>query len=374
MSPKSPILTNCEEAFNLSPIPIWVLDMDTLRVVWANKVAMDFWCAENMEELSQRDMLDRAPPPVLTRLRRTFARVLAGEVFHEDWTFVPMGKPRAMLLHLQGIVLRDGRLGMLNQALKIEEAASDAILRSLAMVRHAKASTVLVDGHGAILTQNAGSCIEFGDADSWFPWIEDRQAARDILDRVLAGQIVEAQMNVLSKRGLRVHEILAHGLRDPVTGDIAVLIQHFDVTDRVEAEKLVQVHLATLREQQREILALSTPFLDVGAQTLALPLIGRIDEKRAGEITGRLLELVAVRGIERVILDVTGVPSVDAISTTFLRRLVDAIVLLGAKPILTGIRSDLARMLVSSDQHLSGITIRRSLAEGLEKSRSRGRG
>jgi len=370
MSTQIPHLANCEVAFELSPIPVWVLDVDSLRVAWANPPALEFWCATSLEELAGRDMLDNAPQPVLVRLRKTIARVLSGDVFHEDWTFVPKGNPRMMLLHLRAIVLRDGRLAMLNQAVKIEEGASASILRSLAMVRHAKATTVLIDEQGMILAQNAGAAAEFGATDSWLEWLENPDQAREILRSALAGHIVETETLVRCLRGERVHAILAHGLRDPATGNIAVLVQHFDVTERVEAERQVQTHLATLREHQREILALSTPFLDVGADTLALPLIGRIDEMRANEITSRLLQMVADRGIERVILDITGVASVDTASITFLRRLVDAVVLLGAKPIVTGIRSDLARMLAASDENLSGIAIKRSLADGLAVGRS----
>jgi rsbT co-antagonist protein RsbR len=82
--------------------------------------------------------------------------------------------------------------------------------------------------------------------------------------------------------------------------------------------------------------------------------------------------MVASRGIERVIVDITGVVSVDSSSVAFVRRLVDAVALLGAKPIVTGIRSDLARMLATSDENLSGITIKHSLADGLAVWRARG--
>jgi anti-anti-sigma regulatory factor len=261
-------------------------------------------------------------------------------------------------------------MGMLNHAMRVEEAASASTIRTLAMSRHTKATTVLVDARGVILAQNAGASFDFGQTNSWVQWIADTNKAHEVLQDALSGHVVALQTIVHSLQGDRIHSIMAHELRDPVEGELCVLIQHFDVTERVEAERLVTAHLAKLRDQQHEILALSTPFLNVGAKTLALPLIGRIDEARAAEITSRLLEMVASQGIERVILDITGVVSVDASSIAFVRRLVDAVALLGAKPIVTGIRSDLARMLAASDENLSGITIKRSLAEGLAEWRS----
>jgi rsbT co-antagonist protein RsbR len=373
MSTHTPYLADCEAGLALSPIPIWVIDIETFHIEWANASGLDFWQASSVEELAGREMLANAPETVLVRLRQTLAKLHTGEPFAEDWTFFPRGKPRPVLLHLRAVVLRDGRIGMLNQAANVEEKSSAGILRAMAMMRHAKATIVFVDAQGTIFTQNEGSIFEFGQTNSWLNWIVDEHIARNTLRQALEGQTIRVEATVRTTRGERVHTILADELRDPVDGERGILIQHFDVTERVEAERLVQEHLATLRDQQREILALSTPFLDVGARTLALPLIGRIDEMRAGEITSRLLEMVASKGIERVILDITGVVSVDSASITFLRRLVDAIVLLGAKPIVTGIRSDLARMLAASDENLSGITIKRSLADGLAQGRTSGR-
>lgn len=366
-----PHLADCEHGFALSPIPIWVVDINSHRIPWANPAGLEFWQASSVEELAARDLGNKVPEAVRVRVQRAIERVERHEAFQEDWTFFPKGKATPVVLHMRPIMLGNGRLGMLNQAMPIEEKTSASVVRTMAMLRHAKATIVFVDAAGAILTQNAVSAHEFKGTNSWLAWLVDRDEALEILGAALSGKTVEMETRVHSEQGERVHAIIAHELRDPVNGERGVLIQHFDVTERVEAEKLVQKHLATLHEQQREILALSTPMLDVGARTLALPLIGRIDEMRANEITSRLLEMVANRGIERVILDITGVMSVDSMSITFVRRLVDAIVLLGAKPIVTGIRSDLARMLAASEENLSGITIQRSLADGLAHGRGR---
>ncbi len=371
MTANIPQLVHCEEGLALSPVPIWVLDIEAIRVIWANAAGLELWRATSVDELSQREMERDAPAAVIVRVRNTIARVRAGDVFQENWTFFPKGQPLPVDLHLRAIILRDGRMGMLNQAMSVSESASASTLQTLAMLRHAKATIVFVDARGTIHTQNSGSVTEFGQTNSWIDWIPDQVAANEILRGALAGHIVEMETTVRTQQGERVHAIVAHELRDPVSGDMGVLIQHFDVTERVEAEKLVQTHLSTLREQQREILSLSTPFLDVGAKTLALPLIGRIDEQRAAEVMSRLLEIVANQGIERVILDITGVSEVDSSSIAFIRRLVDAVVLLGAKTIVTGIRADLARTLAASDENLSGITIKRSLADGLSIWRAR---
>lgn len=363
-------LARCEDAFNASPIPIWVLDIETIRVAWANPAGLDFWKASSIEEIAAREMLNAIPDAVLIRLRQTIERLRLGEDFREDWTFFPRGKPTPVMLHLRQIELPDGRTAMLNHAVPIDESSSHAVVRALTMMRHAKASMVFVDAHGEIWAQNPGSIAEFGVSTTWLAWIMDRNAALGLLRDAFTHKTITSEFRVATANGERTHAIVGHELRDPVTGELGVLLQHFDVTERVDAERLVQQHIVKLREQQREILELSTPFLDVGVGTLALPIIGHIDESRSSQITSKLLEAVSSRGIRRVIIDITGVVSVEAPNLAFLRRLVQAVSLLGAQPTVTGIRSDLARLLAASDEDLSGMTIKRSLADGLDASRS----
>jgi rsbT co-antagonist protein RsbR len=363
-------LSECMNGFSITPLPVWVMDVDNLSIAWANDVALEFWLADSLEELTNRTLAGRMPESLKVRLQHTIRRVLAGEVFAEEWTFYPRGKACVVLLHLRAIILSNGRPGMLNQALKLDMQGSPAIPRALTMLRLSKAPVAFVNARGDILTQSADSVSDFGDTTSWGDWLGSRDVANRILEKAIADVAIEEEVELETKKGQRVHNIHAYAVRDPVTGELGVLIQHFDVTERIAAERLAQERFLKLREQQREILALSTPFLDVGARTLALPLIGHIDEARGQEITSRLLEMVANRGIERVILDITGVASAETSNLLFLRHLVDAISLLGARPIITGIRSDLARMLAASNESLSGITIKRSLAEGLRPEHS----
>lgn len=363
-------LANCEEAFAISPIPIWIVHIESCRILWANSPAIDFWQADSFEELAGRDMLRSAPAPVLIRLQQAFDRIKIGDVFQEDWTFFPKGKPKHIVLHLRPVRLPDGSIGMLNHATYLDETASPSISRALAMLHHARSILTYVDSQGKILNQTALSISEFERVQDWTLWLEHTEIAEEILQKALSGQTVQAEVAVKTSAGKRIHSIVAHELRDPVAGELGVLIQHFDVTDRVHAEKLIQVHLARLQEQNEEIRKLSTPFLDVGAHTLALPIIGRIDEPRAKEIASRLFEMVIQRNIKTVILDLTGVELVEGGGLTFIRRLVDGVRLLGAQPIVTGIRAGLARLLATSNESLSGVTVKRSLADGLADWRS----
>jgi rsbT co-antagonist protein RsbR len=92
--------------------------------------------------------------------------------------------------------------------------------------------------------------------------------------------------------------------------------------------------------------ALSTPIIVVWPGVLALPLIGRLDLARAASISTILLERVASDRATHVILDLTGVETIEASTIAALLRMVRAIGLLGARCFITGMHPHGARQLV----------------------------
>lgn len=92
--------------------------------------------------------------------------------------------------------------------------------------------------------------------------------------------------------------------------------------------------------------ALSTPIIAVWPGVLALPLIGRLDLARATSISSILLDRVASSRATHVILDLTGVETIEASTVTALLRMVRAIGLLGARCFITGMHPRGARQVV----------------------------
>jgi anti-anti-sigma factor len=98
---------------------------------------------------------------------------------------------------------------------------------------------------------------------------------------------------------------------------------------------------------------------------VAMPLIGQLDERRMERVMAALLDGVAAKGTRFAILDVTGVPFVDAAVARSLVGVARAVQLLGARVILTGIRPDVARTLAQMDTDLGGIVTRSTLKDGI---------
>ncbi|HRI63694.1 MAG TPA: AAA family ATPase [Polyangium sp.] len=119
-------------------------------------------------------------------------------------------------------------------------------------------------------------------------------------------------------------------------------------------------------EAQRERLAeLSTPIIPITDDVVVMPLIGTMDESRAGELMQAALRGASERPVRAVILDVTGVKNGDARVAETLVQTASALRLLGAQAILTGVRADVARSLMESGTELAGIVTKSSLQAGI---------
>jgi len=123
-----------------------------------------------------------------------------------------------------------------------------------------------------------------------------------------------------------------------------------------------------MKERERlseEIMRVSTPVIEVWEKVLLLPLIGRIETGRAEQIMERLLGAIVKQGAEAVILDVSGIPKIDADVAQHLVKTVRAAQILGSRVILTGIRPDMADTITSIGIDLTDVDTRRTLREGL---------
>lgn len=141
-----------------------------------------------------------------------------------------------------------------------------------------------------------------------------------------------------------------------------------DVTERRQAEEEVRanaVRAEVLEAQRSALRELSTPLIPISDSAVVMPLIGTIDSQRAQQIMETLLEGVAQHQAALVILDITGVAVVDTQVAQGLVQATQAVKLLGAQVILTGIQPQIAQTLVHLGVDLQGIQTRSSLQSGI---------
>lgn len=362
---------------DLLETPVWVFDLDQIEIPWANRQALDLWGAASCEELRQRDLSDISEA-VKTRLRSHLLALRDGGRIHEEWTFYPHGKPVPLTLHLSGIALDDGRLAFLAQGVPKEQPPDQELVRGIEALRHTSLAVSLLDLGGALLMQNPACFRAFGRTESFHAWFA-AEVSSALLSAVEAGNVFSEEVVACTLEGERWHAVEARPTRDPVTGGPGILMFQVDVTARRSAEHTAETqsrmaeelsrHLAVIERQHREILSLSAPIIDVGRRTLILPLIGALYKERSAEIMERLLSAVHARRASCVILDLTGAGAIDGAGAARLIGLVRAVQLLGALPVLTGLRPAVARAIVDTDTDMSHLVILHDLRQGIDASR-----
>jgi rsbT co-antagonist protein RsbR len=128
-------------------------------------------------------------------------------------------------------------------------------------------------------------------------------------------------------------------------------------------EMFLKTRESVIQRQQRELLELSTPVVELWENILALPLIGTLDSERTQVVMESLLEKIVETGATIAIIDITGVPTVDTLVAQHLLKTVAAARLMGADCIISGIRPQIAQTIVHLGVNLSDVTTKATLAD-----------
>jgi PAS domain S-box-containing protein len=143
-----------------------------------------------------------------------------------------------------------------------------------------------------------------------------------------------------------------------------------DVTERRKAEEeRSRLREEVIRAQSAMLAELSTPLIPLNEQVVVVPLIGAVSAERAEHLLRNLSQGVRDLGARVAIVDITGVPKVDTQVAHTLVNAARAVRLLGTEVLITGVRSGVARTLVSLGVDLSGLRIKRDLQSGVEEAR-----
>ena len=140
-----------------------------------------------------------------------------------------------------------------------------------------------------------------------------------------------------------------------------------NVTERMENQRRLEEQLALIQSQQQAIVGLSSPVIEVWQGVLVVPLIGAFDQSRASILLERLLTEVVGRQSRAVILDLTGVDTLDAEAAQHLSNVMRSVELVGATGLLSGIRPSVAKTMVDLGIDMQSRRTYPTLAEALRR-------
>ena len=139
-----------------------------------------------------------------------------------------------------------------------------------------------------------------------------------------------------------------------------------DISDRKKIEdERVALQNQIITAQQAALRELSTPLIPIANGVVVMPLIGSLDSARAQQVIETLIEGVASSQAKMAILDITGVAVVDTQVANALLRAAQAVRLLGAQVVLTGIKPEVAQTLFNLGADMSSIITRGGPQSGI---------
>lgn len=141
----------------------------------------------------------------------------------------------------------------------------------------------------------------------------------------------------------------------------------FDELMMVVFREYLQEKESAISAQEQALRETSTPITEIWDGVLTLPIIGALDSSRTMLVMEALLNRIATDHAKVVVMDLTGVKNIDSQVSHHLIQMVRAIQLMGSEAIITGIRPEIARALISLNIDMSDITTRASLSDGLKE-------
>lgn len=146
----------------------------------------------------------------------------------------------------------------------------------------------------------------------------------------------------------------------------ALAVRRQEEERRAAEERRAHIQEEIIAAQRQTLRALGTPVIPIRQGVLAVPLIGAVDRERAQLLIEAVVRGVAERRATTLILDVTGVPAIDVEVGSLLLQMARSVRLLGAEVLLSGIRPEVARLIVGLDVDFAGITTTASLQSAID--------
>jgi len=195
--------------------------------------------------------------------------------------------------------------------------------------------------------------------------------ARNLSERIIPRGVETSEVVGMV---LLLRDVLARSLFWKYQNDFELLNKVLDAyepaANRIAvtvASSFVHERERTIRLQQEAIRELSTPVLQVRERLVILPIIGVLDSQRSRQLTEQLLRGIRATRAKVVVIDITGVPSVDSTAANHIVQTVEASRLMGATVIVTGLSSEVAQTLVTVGVELGKINALGDLQSGMEE-------
>ncbi len=220
-------------------IPVWVFDVDRMRILWANREALSFWNAESLQQLRNRDMSVDMSVSVRKRLLQTRDDCGADNSSKsENWTVYPKGVPQTAEVVMSAFALTEGRTALLVHLLYERKDETSDTLRSAQALLHTSAMISLYSGELELLYSNpAARSIAVKVTERLDEKICRAQDLEFIKHELAQHGNCDVEFEVNTIYGTVWHSMNFQLSPDAVSGKKAILLSATDITERRKAQR-----------------------------------------------------------------------------------------------------------------------------------------
>jgi rsbT co-antagonist protein RsbR len=199
---------------------------------------------------------------------------------------------------------------------------------------------------------------------SWYGGSETVQGkVKKATEEALNGKRTKFEIPICPKDGPAIPVIFNGGpLKDDEGNIIGAVAEGKGIREQKKLEEQLKDTVEKLKASHEE---LSTPIIQIWKEILALPIIGVVDSYRAQKMMETLLNKIVEMQTDLIIIDVTGVASIDTEVASIIIKTVQAANLLGARCVLTGIRPEVAQTMIYLGLDFEKFVTKRDMQEGL---------
>ena len=225
---------NFHHALELLNTPVWLWDLDSHTMVWANASAVALWGERTLDELLSKDFTNEAFYPEFLDMAERFKY---GETVEELQTFTILGKPSTLTCQCQGIEVDGHQLAALVEVRQIASSPMDAnIQSSIEALQHTPAmvSVHRLDGQSISRNPAAMRCFGYLDPDkpdNLMERIIDESVSKRMLKAFEKGVPFTEELLTQTRQGQRWHHFDARIILNENNHRV-VLVNELDIHQR----------------------------------------------------------------------------------------------------------------------------------------------
>jgi methyl-accepting chemotaxis protein len=250
-------------------------------------------------------------------------------------------------------------------ALKLEAAESNGKVKAIELSQ----ATIEFNMDGTVITANETFLNIIGYSLDEVKGKHHRMFCDDALSEsaeyadfwaaLRSGSFQRGEFKRIGKNG---REVILRATYNPIFNLKDEPVKVLKIADDVSTQRRMENER---EKQQKLIMEMSTPVMQLWDNILLLPVVGLVDSKRVQLIMETALQKILDYQAKLLILDIQGVPAVDSAVANHLIQITKATRLMGCTSIVTGISPEISQALVNLGIDLGNIQTQATLKDGV---------